>query len=438
MKEAKEEQTLEKTNEKRIAGLLTEMRNPKNGHSLFQDCLSEMWEALGLTDDKNLVSLEALLIEAVVNITIHKKITSNDCKANAQKRDAYLMSLGLLKGYYHTNENGTHYIVSERHKKYLSKSDYMALCSNLKPNDNININDPQSKPRRNISKDDERCRTYLGDYLSDKSVCQKCLTEGLKNHTQEVKSDDRTDLKIKLPEPIYTLENFPPIIEDKPKEMVLPEQAVEPIDADHEGSSANIDTGTDTGTGTGNTPPKKPRKELITYIINIGINFFLNKIKLNKKVFIVLLPVSIVLFSLGGAILGHVYVLTRNFAQKVSNNSPEIKNESNNSSNVVQPSDPSDSSNMIVENNPRTIGESQNTPENMPEDAPKSVITNGLDNLLDDVGNLQLSPGETFTMDSTYKSNDKTISWHVEIDSGLSANFDETPSKRNKISENSN
>lgn len=206
---------MESEKQRKIRDLLTEMRDPKGEKSIFKDYLSEAWELLGLDGKESLLSLEVLLIEAVINITIHKKkkMSADEYKKAAQKCDAYLLALGLLDGYYHTNEDRTPYAAADRHKDYLSKSDYMELVRpTFKSTDNINIEDAESKPRRNISQDDTRCRKYLGRYLSKTNNCQKCIEDGIKVHTEIIRPlDKREHMKrvIKLPKPCFTLKNFP-------------------------------------------------------------------------------------------------------------------------------------------------------------------------------------------------------------------------------------
>ena len=77
----------------------------------------------------------------------------------------------------------------------------------FKSTDNINIDDAQSKPRRNISQDDKRCRQYLSKHLSTAANCQQCLIDGIKNHTHMVELNGHKKREIKLPEPCFTLDN---------------------------------------------------------------------------------------------------------------------------------------------------------------------------------------------------------------------------------------
>lgn len=273
--------TLEKNEKKkRIEGLLTSMRYPKGEDNKwkFEDYLSDAWEILDLDGNKNLFSLEALLIEAVLNITINKRSS----KTTSQKCDAYLMVLGLLKGYPHTNEDGTVYAITDRHKDYLFYSDYMELIRHtLKRTDNIDINDSQSKPRQNISHDDTRCREYLAGYLSNKQECLKCLKDGLNKHTEIITlSDGRKKRQIKLPEPCFTLKNFP----------ILTEQESEPTQASSEEDKDSNNTVEkdiiESGDGEGgetvspqpepptNPPPEppKPKKDIKDILLIIVIS----------------------------------------------------------------------------------------------------------------------------------------------------------------------
>lgn len=196
-----------------VRALLDQLREPKmDNKRLFVDFLPEAWKVLGLKGEPDLVSLEALLIAAVVRKTTPEKdqppILKN--KDMAKKRDAYLLTFGLLKKYYHTKEDGTHYTAAKRHKQYLSDVNYVTITyPGLLPSNELNINDSRSWPRQNLSQDDLRCRKALSEYLASSAICQKCLEEGLEKFTREVKlSDGSFKRQIILPEPCYTLENF--------------------------------------------------------------------------------------------------------------------------------------------------------------------------------------------------------------------------------------
>lgn len=195
-----------------IMNLLSKMQEPKGHKKTFAYYLNEAWELFGLDGDPDLVSLEALLIEAIIRVAAPENESTTKKAEAAKKRDIGLLALGLLDGYYHTKEDDTNYMASERHKDYLVNSEYIALSyPNPRPSDNLSIQHG-SLPCQAISAEDKQCRESLSVYLSTKGMAQECLEEGLKKHVGEIEHEDGSiKRKIKLPKQCFTLENFPSV-----------------------------------------------------------------------------------------------------------------------------------------------------------------------------------------------------------------------------------
>lgn len=440
------------------------MRNLRNAPGYWK-LLKEIGNKLGFPEKTTHAEIEATIIRA-----------TQDCFKQTLEEDIVLAALGLLENYdnrgapppeeYDEPEDYDEMsvdqadaLVTERRNKFIKESSYIYEIYNGKNGkrykghydsyEELARDDPEAMARviSTLGKKD-------GEFIDD--VAEILYSEGneilsyVKNHSDlyflKYKSDGKDKYKTKLPPLYHTEERFGksnnvpknnvseiidnPLccdkmdtLDDGMEEPEKPSSELPPPSS-KEDDNANLSIDPDSI----DTPSKKPGGTPITYIIKKGINFFHNKININVKkmvIFIVVLAVAVIWCAL----------LQKDTTQKASNdNNTETINQPNNSNNVMLPSEASDSPGKISEPNSESVNESQN----IPKDDPESAIGNGLDNLLDDVGNLQLSPGETFIMDYTYTSNDRTMSGHVEIDSGLSASFDETPSKEDEVSENSN
>ncbi|MDE7418233.1 MAG: hypothetical protein K2N44_18330, partial [Lachnospiraceae bacterium] len=226
-----------------IFNLLTDMRGPadstarnKKNDKFFQDYINDAWDTLGITEEQlyktweaientseypkgeartcnltkyqKLMLLEALIIETVTRAIVPTK--RNEEIVAVRRRDVYLLSIGLLEGYYHTAENGTYFSAAERHQQYIQRSDFIAIMyfNSLLP-DEYDIVKYQKKAKYLIAQDDKRCREFLAEYLSKEDNCRICLEEGARKHINKVIRDGQNvRYQIKLPSPCYTLENF--------------------------------------------------------------------------------------------------------------------------------------------------------------------------------------------------------------------------------------
>lgn len=224
-----------------IFGLLTNMRGSANNTTrnkkndkFFQDYINDAWDTLGITEEQlyktweaieitseypkgetetsklteyqKLILLEAFIIEAVTRAIVPTK--RNEGIVAVRRRDVYLLSIGLLKEYYHTAEDGTYSSAAERHQQYIQKSNFIAIkyFNSLLPAE-YDIVKYQKKAKRLIAQDDKRCREFLAEYLSKEDNCRICLEEGVRKHI--VYDDQNARYQIKLPSPCYTLEKFP-------------------------------------------------------------------------------------------------------------------------------------------------------------------------------------------------------------------------------------
>lgn len=206
-----------------VESLLKRLRTPSDGKFLFDDYLSDAWEIFQFDGEPDLASFEGFLIETVFQIFDE----AEQNRENAKKRDACLVGLGLLEKCYHTKTNSSvpaHCDISTRCVSYLS-GDYIKLSYPVpEEGANYNITDPKSLPRQALDQSARRARKQLSNRLTymaacSKESCQKCLQAGIENHTKQITISDgeneRIIKKVILPQPCYTLENFP-ISEQQP------------------------------------------------------------------------------------------------------------------------------------------------------------------------------------------------------------------------------
>lgn len=104
-----------------VESLLKHLQTPAEGY-LFEDYLQEAWNLFRFPGDSDLAAFEAFLVVAVLRAFDGAEYNKNE----AQKRDACLVGLGLLKGCYHTDadeENGVskHCTLEDRYICYLDR-----------------------------------------------------------------------------------------------------------------------------------------------------------------------------------------------------------------------------------------------------------------------------------------------------------------------------
>lgn len=161
----------------------------------FEETYGELWEFLKLGSEKNLLQFEAFMIEVVIlfankTAKANRQYGISQERAFAKKRDACLVILGLLKGYYYKDEgsSGEKYTLLEnRRENYLSNSDYTKLGSD------------EDKAISNFYTTTSRCIEDISKFLYEKKYnWQKVLKDAINKHI--------VDNEIKLPEPIYILD----------------------------------------------------------------------------------------------------------------------------------------------------------------------------------------------------------------------------------------
>lgn len=201
-----------------VKELLDQLREPENKRSNpFVELLPKAQELLGLGSKLDTISLEALLIQAIIYCVFDDEDEPDKIsKEDAKKRDSYLLAMGLLEGYYHIKSNGMHYTASLRHKDYLANSQYKEIYYGKDVSSGkLSTEEAHARAKTALSTADRRCREELADYLVEINNCRKCFEKGSQKYIKEVKlSDGKTDKQLILPEPRYILE-IPPATERK-------------------------------------------------------------------------------------------------------------------------------------------------------------------------------------------------------------------------------
>lgn len=200
-----------------IDELLVQFREPKGKYKeSFTEILPKAQELFGLKNELDIISLDALLIQAIIYCVFGDEDEPDKMnEETAKKRDSYLLAMGLLKGYYHTKEDGTHYHAPDRHKDYLAHSDYKKISyakevlHGIYTKEDVEINSKST-----LSTADGRCRKELEKFLSKNRNGQKCLKIGSEKYIKKVELTNKKIEKVLiLPEPCYTHDNFPFAVE---------------------------------------------------------------------------------------------------------------------------------------------------------------------------------------------------------------------------------
>ncbi len=196
-----------------VKELLDQLREPKKKHSNpFVELLPKAQELLELGSKLDTISLEALLIQAIIYCVFDNEDEPDKIsKEDAKKRDSYLLAMGLLDEYYHSKSDGTHYAAHLRHKDYLARSQYKEIsyekeimCGLL------SVEDVHVNAKSALSTTDRRCREKLADYLSKSENCKRCFEKGSEKFIEKVELPNK-EIKRQLiiPKPRYTRKNFP-------------------------------------------------------------------------------------------------------------------------------------------------------------------------------------------------------------------------------------
>ena len=184
--------------------------NLYTGNKAFEQEFIHLWQRLELNGEPDLTLFEAFMIEVVILDAAEKARGINGVsqeEAIAKRQDMYLLTLGLLKGYYHNDETTTKRIsLGDRRIKYILNSDYVELTSEGKihkkdiPKDRID--DFVKKYKESMDQYTTRCKDNISKFLSACTDKRKQII--LSNAQKHIENG-----KIKLPDPTYTLKNFP-------------------------------------------------------------------------------------------------------------------------------------------------------------------------------------------------------------------------------------
>jgi len=203
-----------------IEDLLSQLREPKNKHlNPFEELLPEARKLLGLDSELDAISLEALLIQAIIYCVFDSENEPDEIsKEDAKKRDSYLLTMGLMDGYYHVKDDDIHYSAPLRQKEYLAYSEYIEISYEQEIRHNLStVEERYVKAKAVLSTTDGRCRENLADYLSKNKNCKECFEKGSEKFIEKIKLPNKeTKRQLVIPKPCYTRENFPlPVEQDE-------------------------------------------------------------------------------------------------------------------------------------------------------------------------------------------------------------------------------
>ena len=191
--------------------LIGELYESKRKTALHFDQVSEyVWEKIGLEGNYDLILFEAFMIEIVIHDAnenaspSNRKITPEE--AIAKRRDMLLLTLGLLKGYYYKDESKTptkYVSLGDRRKNYVRSSDFVEFISNGEKCGKDLSDKEEKKYIGKLYQYSTDCKEYIPKYIEQcsKGTLQELIEVSKNNH---IKGGE-----IQLPEPIYTLANFP-------------------------------------------------------------------------------------------------------------------------------------------------------------------------------------------------------------------------------------
>lgn len=190
--------------------LSTLIGNLYTGNKAFEQEFIHLWQRLELNGEPDLALFEAFMIEVVtLDATEKARGTKKIPKemAIAKRKDMYLLTLGLLKDYYHSDETTTKKIsLGDRRIKYILNSDYVELISEGKVHKKdipkAGIDDFVKKCKESMDQYTTRCKDNISEFLS--TCTDKRKQTILSNAQKHIENG-----KIKLPDPSYTLKNFP-------------------------------------------------------------------------------------------------------------------------------------------------------------------------------------------------------------------------------------
>lgn len=186
-------------NEPAIKPLVDELCEPGQGR-LFEDVASDIWNELGLNGDFDLAKFEAFLIKIIVE-------PHEEGRKIALKRDAGLLTFGLLHKYYHTGKK----TAKERYWDYPNYGDYLDIDeSNQREFSRLSA-ERQEEIIDELKQAGDAYKKNVCDKLLElmqNESCNSFMDDAISSYTVK-QSGDECRLESKLQDPHYTLEKFP-------------------------------------------------------------------------------------------------------------------------------------------------------------------------------------------------------------------------------------
>lgn len=204
---------------------------PEEQKKTFEDIVPAVWEEFGLDGTPDRKAFERLLINVVLSQY------NEDEKMDARKRDASLLMLGLLDGYYYQDEKDGKKLndtLPKRYQRYLENSDFVKIIypgegtyEEIAAKDKKRRPQKQPRPLNCLTKTNSKCK---------EEICQS-LEQLLKNGNYKtyMSADGEkaeNGHQTVLPKPCYTLERFPPLSEEEPLQGSETEPEVHPANQD--------------------------------------------------------------------------------------------------------------------------------------------------------------------------------------------------------------
>ena len=217
-------------NEKIVEGVLDHLRKP-NGRKLkndklFSEIVPYAWEMFGFKGDSNQTKLELLLINITIEIYDIEAQEEKERQKNARLRDCTLLTFGLLKGYYHTEEKDGKKVnvpLRVRYENYLNNSDFIKLdypgkgtYQEIKEQHKIGKRKKVEEGNKKNGKSQNRPLNLLTHRAGDgmEEVAKKLLAlienGSYEKYMQTPMKDNNAKIQAILPELCYTLEKFSP------------------------------------------------------------------------------------------------------------------------------------------------------------------------------------------------------------------------------------
>ena len=179
--------------------LLDELCEPGQGR-LFEDVASDIWKELGLDGNFDLAKFEALLIKIIIE-------PHEDGRKKALKRDAGLLTFGLLHKYYHAGKK----TAKERYWDYPNYGDYLDIDESSQREFSRLSAERQEEIIDELKQAGDGYKKKVYNKLLEliqNGGCNSFMDDAIASYTIK-QPYEGSQLESKLQDPHYTLEKFP-------------------------------------------------------------------------------------------------------------------------------------------------------------------------------------------------------------------------------------